>query len=473
MDNETIVAISSPSGNSLRGMIRLSGNKAFKLVQESIKPYLLTDKNWQSIHCILNIEPIFSYGCISKRFLAQKVHIPVTLYLMHAPSSYTSEDIVEIHTFGSQVLLESITEYFISRGAKLAAPGEFTKRAFLNGRINLSQAEAVLNIIHSSSEAEHTLAVSKLSEDSFVHLKELRKQLIDLISRMEIALDFSDQDVEIILSQQIKIVINYISVRIKEILENNSINQLLYSDGIICILCGKSNVGKSSLFNKLVVSRKNIVSSSPGTTRDYIEGQLLYHRKLFRIFDTAGLFEKSDEISLQAQDKAKEVLKRADIFLMVLDISQKIDLSDLSIYKKLNRNKTLLIINKIDKKHSKTSIHNMNLKSWHCKQVPVSAYTGRGIIHLKKMLWELVSSNPPKRFSDETVITMRHLETLRLCLNYLNKAKAGLKEQISYEFIILDLKHALDKLDLITGADKNLITDDILNNIFSDFCIGK
>ncbi|MFH1230780.1 MAG: hypothetical protein V1709_04710, partial [Planctomycetota bacterium] len=162
MDKDTIIAISSPSGNSLRGIIRLSGKKAFQLVQDTVAQPL-TNKNWQTVCCTLNIKPAFlSAGGTDKKSLQQKCRIPVTLYLMRAPRSYTREDVVEIHTFGARVLLESIVEYFISKGARLATPGEFTKRAFLNGRINLSQAEAVLNIIHSSSEREHHLAVSKL-----------------------------------------------------------------------------------------------------------------------------------------------------------------------------------------------------------------------------------------------------------------------------------------------------------------------
>ena len=476
MDNDTIVAISSPLGNSLRGIIRLSGKNAFQLVQDTVNQPLIT-KNWQTVYCSLNIKPTFLSESNTKW------RIPVTLYLMHAPRSYTREDVAEIHTFGTKALLENIVEYFISKGATLATPGEFTKRAFLNGRINLSQAEAVLNIIHSSSEREHHLAVCKLYEHSSIYLREIRDQLIELISRIEISLDFSDQDIEIISYHQIKNVTNSISARIREVLRGMSASKSLSADGIICVLCGKTNVGKSSLFNRLVEDRQNIVSPIPGTTRDYIEGIFSYpnirvetgQEMVFRLFDTAGSYGFTDEISRQAQKRTGEILKQADIYLMVIDGSQKPDAQDRAIYKRLENDKTIVVINKIDL--MSVSQLDGQLAHWSTGQpVGVSAYTGKGIASLNKTLWELSASKPPERSSNELIINMRQRENLSLCLKSLNKAKAGGNKKLSYEFIVLDLRQALDSINFALDgyvSGKSLITDDILNNIFSRFCIGK
>ncbi|MFH0887695.1 MAG: GTPase [Planctomycetota bacterium] len=511
MDNDTIIAISSPLGNSLRGIIRLSGKKAFRLVQDTINKSLTT-KNWQTVHCTLNIKSAFlsedlpdcavsrresrQFGTgqadkTSTKSSERKCHIPVTLYLMHAPRSYTSEDVVEIHTFGARVLLESIVEYFISKGARLAAPGEFTKRAFLNGRINLSQAEAVLDIIHSSSEREHRFAVSKLYEHSSIYLGEIRDQLVNLISRIEISLDFSDQDIEIISYHQIKNTIDSIFAHILKILRNNSVSQSVSADGIICVLCGKTNVGKSSIFNRLVADRKNIVSPIPGTTRDYIEGIFSYQNTVFRLFDTAGPparicpndhsvgradgrsggYGYTDEMSRKARKQTEEILKQADIYLMVIDGSRRLEMCDIAIYKGLDHNKTLVIINKIDKQSPKFT--QLFPRKSGVISIPMSAYTGKGVPTLKKALWKLSDSKPPERSSNETIINMRQQENLRLCLESLDKAKAGVNKQLSYEFIVLDLRQALDLINSATGTDKSLITDNILNNIFSRFCIGK
>jgi tRNA modification GTPase len=401
---------------------------------------------------------------------------------MKAPRSYTKEDVVEIHTFGAKVLLESIVEYFISKGARLSTPGEFTKRAFLNGRINISQAEAVLNIIHSFSEREHRLAISQLCKHSFSYLKQINNQLIDLISRIEISLDFSDQDIsldpegsrdenpegEIISYHQIKNTINSISARIREILDTSR-SQSISSEGVICVLCGKTNAGKSSLFNKLVEDRKNIVSPLPGTTRDYIEGTFTYQNTFFRLFDTAGPDGHPDEISCEARKRTDEILKQADIYLMVIDGSQKSDVQDMAIYKRLDHDKTIVVINKIDKQDSSFKFHG----SCNMITVSASAYTGKGIASLKKILLKLSNSKPPERSSDENIINMRQQENLKLCLDSLDKAKAGVRKRLSYEFIVLDLRQALDLINSATGTEKNLITDDILNNIFSRFCIGK
>jgi tRNA modification GTPase len=471
---DTIIAVSSPAGNSLRGIVRLSGPEAFRLVNAAVGHLLSYKQSWEVIYCSLRIQFVNR----------QTIAIPVTLYLMPTPHSYTREDVVEIHTFGSKVLLESILQYFIRKGARLAQPGEFTKRAFLNGRISLSQSEAVMNIIHSSTEREHHLAVNQLHQHSFQQLREINQQLLNLVSRMELALDFSDQDIEIISPEQITDWLNRIITGISKTLKESS-GYSATTDGITCVLCGRPNTGKSSLFNCLVTSRKNIVSAIPGTTRDYIEGKFSHKNTAFRLFDTAGINSPATKTPLP--------VRQADIYLMIIDGSQGLVKQDNAILKRLKPAKTILVINKTDLSLLSDNGQTGKLANWKTP-IKTSALTGSGIPALKNALIKLAHATPPERSSDRTLINLRQQENLRASLELLNKALSGAKRGTSYEFIGLDLKDTLEQLNLALGsfstggadpelpasreglgygAHKNIATDDILNNIFSRFCIGK
>ncbi|HLD36754.1 MAG TPA: tRNA uridine-5-carboxymethylaminomethyl(34) synthesis GTPase MnmE [Planctomycetota bacterium] len=479
--DDTIIAVSSPAGNSLKGIVRLSGPRALTLVQNAIdKP--INRKTWSSVVCALTIrlspQHTLNNAKRSTLYAPRFCRIPVTLYLMPAPYSYTREDVVEIHTFGSKVLLEGILKYFIRAGACLAQPGEFTKRAFLNGRISLSQSEAVMNIIHSSTEREHRLAVNQLHQHSFRRLQEIHQQLLDLASRLELALDFSDQDIAIITPKQITGSLNRIISAINKTLKESS-GYSATTDGITCVLCGRPNTGKSSLFNRLVTSRKNIVSPVPGTTRDYIEDKFIHKNTAFRLFDTAG-------ISRRERHQTKQTLQQADIYLMIIDGSQGIVKLDQAILKRLNPAKTILVINKTD-----LLSKNSTLRIPHSAFYKCSARTGSGIPALKNILVERVKAAPPERSSDQALINLRQQATLKSCLGYLNQAikpanfppaqihspkGRGPGEGDSYEIIALDLKDALEQLNLALGSfstGKNIAPDNILNNIFSRFCVGK
>ena len=498
---DIIIAVSSPIGNSLKGIVRLSGPRTLTLVQNAIdKP--INRKTWSSIICALTIRlspqhtlnnvkrsEFIPLGLYASRFC----RIPVTLYLMPAPYSYTREDVVEIHTFGSRILLENILQYFIRAGACLAQPGEFTKRAFLNGRISLSQSEAVMNIIHSSTEREHRLAVNQLHQHSFRQLREINRQVFDLVSRMELALDFSDQDIEIISPKQITDSLNRIISGINKTLKE-SFSHSAAPDGITCVLCGRPNTGKSRLFNRLVTSRKNIVSPIPGTTRDYIEGKFLHKNTAFRIFDTAGIPsgiprrasqempDKSGNYNLSPVT-AQFIGREADIYLLVIDASTGLTKQDRAILRHLNPSKTILVVNKIDLlsicagKTQKSPLFPLLQKGiGGLDIVLLSARTGKGIPALKDTLVNMAHTAPPERSSDRTLINLRQQENLKASMELLNKALSGAKRGASYEFIALDLKDALEQMNLALGSfttGKHLVADDILNNIFSRFCVGK
>ncbi|MBI5778502.1 MAG: tRNA uridine-5-carboxymethylaminomethyl(34) synthesis GTPase MnmE [Planctomycetes bacterium] len=445
--DDTIIAVSSPSGNSLKGIIRLSGSRAFSLVQRAINKRILWENIWRSLDVTLNIN---------------QSKIPATLFLMPAPRSYTREDVVEIHVPGSRILLEILVEYFTRKGARLARPGEFTQRAFLNGRLNLTQAKAVLDIIHASSEQEHRLAVNQLNQYAFRHIKEINQHLLELACQIELTLDFSDQGVEIIPPQQIKTSLKRIIADINKILQESS-GRSAGADGISLVLCGRPNTGKSSLFNCLVKDRRNIVSPVPGTTHDYIEGTFSYRNTEFRIFDTAGIDRPTAETPLP--------MRQADIYLLVIDSSIGVTKQDQATLKRLNPSKTILVANKTDLFPKNSTFHIPHSAFYKC-----SARTGSGIIALKDSLVKKIKAAPPERASSRTLINLRRQETLVSCLKSLNQALTGVNNLTSYEFVALDLKDALERLNMALGdfaAGKHLAADDILNNIFSGFCIGK
>lgn len=446
MSNKTIVAISTPQGNALRGIIRLSGPDSFKLVRQVIRKNISRAPGWSSQTTKLHLN---------------KLKIPARLYLMRAPRSYTCENSAEIHTFGPTALLDHIFKYFISQGVQLAQPGEFTRRAFLNGRISLSQAEAVLNIIHSSSEQEYRLAVNQLKQHAFRSLRTVNQRLLDLVTQVELAIDFSDQNIEIVSRQRIYSELKIIIADIKKTIAETANPARIETDGVSIMLCGLPNAGKSSLFNRLVKNRCNIVSPMPGTTRDAIEGRVSYRNMSFRIFDTAGT---------SAPDKLSTApLNQADIYLLVVDASLGLTKENLSLFDRLNAKKTLLVFNKSDL----PTKNNTRAKNNH---VQCSANTGAGLVELKTRLTEMIRCSPPGRLSSQAAINLRLIKTLGLSLHSLQRLTDAAVNNRHYELIAMDLRTALEHLNSVLGGfsiGSPLTADDILNNIFSQFCIGK
>ena len=489
VDRDTIIAIATPLGNSLKGIIRLSGPAALRLIRSSFSPQLVAKQyaiKGKAVEGNLNLND---------------VAIPAALYLMKLPHSYTRDDVVEVHTIGAQVLLQMIVEYFIGKGARLAQPGEFTKRAFLNGRLSLSEAEAVLDVIKSRSDREFRLAQSHLKGYFTGRIRMIKQDLLDLISRIELALDFSDQDIEVITDVQVRDILKRAEKGINNIISNQADEQI-HKEGVVCVLCGRVNVGKSSLFNRLVPDRRNIVSPIAGTTRDYIEGTLDYGNKRFRIFDTAGIMKNTGpevirtslrlrKLSTEAQRRTSQLSKDADIYLMVIDGHQGIARGDRNIISELNRQKMILVINKSDlsivRKHTPAGI----------VSVKTSARTGDGITGLKRAMNKFAGTTD--RSSNDMSINTRHQECLKRALASVRRAlsamgraadnssavsdKGALQPTIpgshslplklpeyKYELISVDLRDALSALGEIVGET---VTDDILNNIFSRFCIGK
>ncbi|MFA5795345.1 MAG: tRNA uridine-5-carboxymethylaminomethyl(34) synthesis GTPase MnmE [Candidatus Brocadiia bacterium] len=448
---DTIIAIATPAGNSLKGIIRLSGPKTFRIIKGLFSPRL-TDSYCKS------------HGKTIEGTLQLKgMNTPAALYLMKSPHSYTREDAVEIHTIGAEVLLQEIVRQFLAKGARLAQPGEFTRRAYLNGRINLAQAEAVLDIIKSQNERELALANKQLQNHFAKRVTFINSRLLDLISRIELSLDFSDQDFKIIQPEEIKTALKYLTGQLGSMLKSQEQSQT-HKEGVVCVLFGRTNAGKSNIFNRLVPDKKNIVSPVAGTTRDYIEGVYTHGGKRFIIFDTAGMTGVPDNRTKQSRRLANQTLGSADIRIMVIDGHRGITKNDRALSAKLDAGKSIIALNKCD-----LSIKSNAAFGKTCV-VRTSARTGQGITALKEALVKLVSNNQIDRSSSDITVNNRHRNCLDKTLSSLKHALSVVDKEQTYELVALDLREALDSLGQITGQS---VTDDILNNIFSRFCIGK
>ncbi|MCK4909243.1 MAG: tRNA uridine-5-carboxymethylaminomethyl(34) synthesis GTPase MnmE [Planctomycetes bacterium] len=462
---DTIIAISTPLGTSLKAIIRLSGPVAFRLVDK----YFMAEGRTGSRK--LKSRPAWSTldGRIK---IKNNILIPVTLYLMPAPASYTREDVVELHTFGAQPLLEMLLLHFVRAGARLAQPGEFTKRAFLNGRLDLTRAEAVLNLIRAGSEQEFRLASHLLTGRFASSVQAIRQALINLISRLELALDFSDQEIEIITPRATRNDLKKIISQINRLLKSAR-QQKIFTAGTLAVICGRPNAGKSSLFNQLVPDRQNIVTPIAGTTRDVIEGRCFFRQHLFRIRDTAGLDRSVKKqiasLACRINRLTEQTLPEANIFLFVLDGNRSLTNHDRNIFQKIIPTRTIVVRNKNDlpTKLTHRAIRRF-FKNPSLKVVDISALTGTGLDRLKKMMVRLTQAPALTTRSADFLINARHEHHLDRAVRILKKTAAIPPSDI--ELLALDCRSALDEIGSIIGQT---VSDDILNNIFSEFCVGK
>ncbi len=470
VDPDTIIAIATPSGVARKGIIRLSGPLSFSVINQRFLP----DK---PLAGSLRELPHYSSSPGHLEITNPKTKIPVWLYLMKAPRSYTREDVIEIHTIGSAPLLELVIEDLTrDTGIRLARPGEFTQRAFLNGRIDLAQAESVLDIIKSHNEQSLKSALNQLQGSFSDEISNIQQKLMDLVANLEAALDFSDQDIQIITQQEVGNHINNMRGQLSNLLKSGRSNQV-FEHGVRAVLYGRPNVGKSSLFNCLIHDKQVIVTSIPGTTRDVLEGLLASSQNQVRLYDTAGLFNshpskkssKPDELNHKIHKQTQKFLESAELYLMVVDTSRKINAQDKEILRNLDPTRTILVLNKSDlpTKESTAKIK----QSIGYKTRPViatSGRTGRGINLLKRTIFKMAQGMD--RVTGDFYINTRHQLSLDSALKGLTQAGSSLERNQGYELIALDLKEALDALGEIIGKTHS---EDILDRVFSRFCIGK
>ena len=451
--SDTICAISTPAGIGGVALLRLSGPEAKTLAESA----LTTPKGHR-----MTLQP-------HKAKFAQLHHQgalldEVVATWFEAPHSYTGEEVVEISCHGSMYIQQTMLQLFMEQGARLAEPGEFTLRAFLNGRLNLSQAEAVADLIDAQSSSAHQLAISQLRGGYAHKLEQMRQQLVDLSALMELELDFSDEDVQFANREQLKALLAALQNEVTVLIDSFQLGNAL-KQGIPIAILGRPNAGKSSLLNALVHEDRAIVSPIPGTTRDTLEETLTIQGINFRFIDTAGLRSSDDPIEQQGIDRATMAARRAAIVLYVAtcedkDIAQQINTLKENI--DLTEKQLIVLLNKSDiATPPSVSLPDTNI-------VALSARTGQG---LDELLDRLVTSYKTNRSQRDVILTnARHLEALHHVDEALKQVSEGLAQEMPPDLVTIDMRDALYHLGTITGQVTN---DEILGTIFSRFCIGK
>ncbi len=464
--NETICAISSPPGQGAVAIVRLSGDSAFEIGNKLIE---FPDNKEKSASTI---------AANSIRFCKIKdgdmlIDEGMAAFF-HAPHSYTSEDTIEIYCHGSQYIQQRILETLIKNGARLAKPGEFTLRAFLNGKLDLSQAEGVADLIASGSEAAHRLAINQIKGGFSEEIKMLRDELLHFVTLIELELDFSEEDVEFADREQLYNLIDKIERKLRKLIRSFSYGNAI-KNGIPVAIVGKTNVGKSTLLNKLLHEEKAIVSEIAGTTRDFIEDTISLEGITFRFIDTAGIRKTSNEIETIGIERALKKLREAQIVLVMIDANdnqEEIEKSLEFIKAESHINKHILfIINKID------SVINPDLLLHDIKSkinikgdyYTISAKFGTNIQQLENKLIEIAKQDSPPD-SSVIVTNARHFEALQKSHESILRVIEGLDNKLSGDLLSMDIREVLHYLGEITGEITN---DEILGNIFKNFCIGK
>ena len=446
---DTIIALATPPGIGAISIIRISGNQSIKSVDSIFQGKIkLTNALSHTIH----------YGKIYSE--NNNLIDDVLIFIYKGPNSYTGEDSVEISTHGSPIISEKIIDLLLKRDVRLAEPGEFTKRAFMNNRLDLAQAEAVADIINSRTEASLKGARNQLDGLLSQKVQELRSGLINASSFVELGLDFAEEDIEYIDNSELLNRIEKISNEINNLLDTYSFGRVI-RDGVNVALVGQPNVGKSSILNYILKESRSIVSKLPGTTRDIIREEVSIDGILFKLFDTAGIRSSEDEIEKEGIYRSREAIKNADIVLLIHDVEQQLDDKILTeVYSLTTKEKVLIVLNKIDLIKTEQAL----------EKICVSALTGKGMENLLTRLKSLALGNSVYSEKSEVISSLRHYHCLSKANEYLDLAKKSILNKLSSEFISVDLRNAENSLGEIIGL---VTTDDILNNIFMSFCIGK
>lgn len=454
---EIIIALATPQGESAVAIIRLSGLGCIEMT-EALFSKSLKNKPSHTIH----------YGQLKDE--KQQIIDDCLISIFKGPTSFTKEDSVEISCHGSPFIVEKIIKLYLRLGTRMATNGEFTKRAFLNGQLDLSQAEAVADLIASDSDLSHSLALKQLKGGVSNDLKLLRTKLIDFASLIELELDFGEEDVEFASRPQIKNTISEITQKVSALLNSFNLGNSI-KNGIPVVLAGKPNVGKSTLLNAMLNNERAIVSKEPGTTRDTIDDHINIDGVKFLITDTAGIRQTDNEVEKIGVSKTIEKIEGAQVILYVTDAVLSKPREVWHQIEKLDtlNSKLLLIINKMDL-NPILKPDDFYKKGFLEKEdiIPISAINKMNLSIINERLLSLVQTAEIKNL---TMITnARHYESLEQALQALLRVTVGLDNKVSSDFLAMDIRHALHYLGLITGE---IHTEDLLENIFSNFCIGK
>ncbi|MFA6437740.1 MAG: tRNA uridine-5-carboxymethylaminomethyl(34) synthesis GTPase MnmE [Bacteriovoracaceae bacterium] len=456
--HDTIAAIATPVGIGGISVIRISGTTAFAVSDALfLGSTSARDAVSHTIHYGTIIDPV-----------SRETVDSVLLSVFRNPNSFTGDDVVEISSHGGYFVSQRILTLLYQSGARPAGPGEFTLRAFLNGKLDLAQAEAVADIIHSKTEKSHKASIDQLSGKLSSAVKSLREEILNICSLMELELDFSQEGIE--LTEKKNIVKKLEKIKASIFLLSKSYQEgRVIKEGIKVALVGKPNAGKSSLLNAMLQEERAIVSNIPGTTRDTIEESVLLDGVEFIFHDTAGLRDSTDSIEIEGIKRTSRAIDSSDVILFLIDGSEDVSDEDTSLYKDISQtyssSKSIVwVLNKQDIKNPITDFSILANPLW------ISCKTHFGLVDLKRQLIKATVPHHDSTVSSITITNVRHKDALERALSSLENAMSAVNEGLGGDFVAVDLRAALNYLGEIIGLTT---PDDILNNIFSNFCIGK
>lgn len=456
--DDAIAAVSTPIGNGGIGIVRISGNSAFDILKSIFVPASGKAIDELKSHTI-------NYGHI---VLNNEIIDEVMVSVMKAPKTYTRQDTVEINCHGGIKSVNKVLESAVINGARIAEPGEFTKRAFINGRIDLSQAEAVIDIINSKTDLAHKAALNRLEGKLSAKVKDLRNKIITMTANIEAAIDYPEHDDETMTYNSIKIGTQDVVNAVKKLIETADTGKII-KNGIKTVILGRPNVGKSSLMNSLMDEERAIVTDIPGTTRDILQETVNINGIPLNIIDTAGIRDTDDIIEKMGVEKSKQYAENADLILMMLDGSKEISTDDLEILEFIQNKNVIVIINKVDLE----VLVDYNIICRYIDKkyvVNMSVKNDTGFDFLYNLINDLFFSGEIN-INDEAVISSeRNKASLLKALSSLNNVIETVENKMPEDFISMDLMDAYSALGEITGES---VDEDIIDKIFSEFCLGK
>ena len=452
---DTITAISTPLGEGAIGIVRLSGTDAIAIANKVFK-----GKNLETVdsHTI-------NYGHIVEN---NEIIDEVLVSYFKAPRSYTTENMCEINSHGGNVVVKKILEICLKNGAELAEPGEFTKRAFLNGRIDLAQAESVIDVINAKSDKEAKSGIKQLEGYLSKEIKGIKQEILDVLVNIEVTIDYPEYDTPEVQEKEIAQMLESVGKKLKK-LEKSFDNGKIIKDGIKTAIIGKPNAGKSSLLNAILKEDRAIVTDIAGTTRDTIEEFVTINGIPLNLVDTAGIREASDEVEKIGVEKSIKQANDADLIIAIFDSSKDLEEEDIEILNLIKGKKSIILLNKSDL-NSKIDENDERFTSITENILKISALNKSGIDELYEKIAELFNLNEINLDNEILITNIRHKNIISKSLENVNKAKEALEINMPIDIITIYIKEILEDLGEITGE---VVTEDIINEIFSKFCLGK
>ena len=454
----TIVSISTAPGIGGIGIIRMSGEETFSILEKIFLP-----KNKQKIEDIKGYS--IKYGVICDN---DEIVDEVLVSYFKKPKSYTTENMCEINTHGGNIILKKILELCLKNGAEMAEPGEFTKRAFLNGRIDLTQAESVIDVINAKTDKEARSGIKQLEGFLSEEIKEIKEEILNVLTNIDVTIDYPEYDIPEVEEQQLKIMLNNVEERLVK-LEKSFDNGKIIKEGIQTVILGKPNAGKSSLLNAILKVNRAIVTEIEGTTRDTIEEFVTINGIPLKLIDTAGIRQAKDEVEKIGIIKSKKEAENADLIIAIFDSSKPLSNEDLEILEIIKNKKSIILLNKSDLK-TEIDENDERLKKVTKNILKISVLKKEGIEELYNKISEMFNINSINLDNDILITNVRHKNIISKAIKTIKKAKEQVNMSMPIDIITIYINDVLENLSEITGE---VVTEEIINDIFSKFCLGK